>query len=244
MATGTQPGNTTQSGLAPRTTRHTSNTPMPIDTVDPLSILADKGITQQNRMNIDDLAAAIESFGNFRKPDGRFGTTTAPMANTLQAVAVLLREAARQQINNSITKDDLLAAVSDIKATISSSLVQPKTTYAQALSGAGPTVSDPHTMLNTNIKDRQILISTRNVAPGSTMLTLPTRTLTDQFNDTLKAFFAQPQHSAYSMSKPIRGIFPGPLHTNLMHTVPGPPSTSPSLTPISKTESSPAPHHT
>ncbi|KIJ43545.1 hypothetical protein M422DRAFT_253123 [Sphaerobolus stellatus SS14] len=151
MAISTQPGNGLPPGLAPRPTCRTSNTPTPTDTSDPVSILADKGITQKNCTDIGALAGVIESFGNFRKPDGKFGTTTAAMASTLQAVAILLHKAECQQKNDSITKEDPQAAVAEIKASVLTSIVQPPTTYAQALSGPGPMNSNPpHPAKNRN----------------------------------------------------------------------------------------------
>ncbi|KIJ22784.1 hypothetical protein M422DRAFT_276738 [Sphaerobolus stellatus SS14] len=207
MAARIQPGNAPP-GLAPRPTRRTSGTPVPMDIVDPVSILADKGITQKNRTDIGALAGVIESFGNFKKSDGKLGTTSAATANALQAMAILLREAEQQlkSINTSITKEDLQAAVTEIKASMSTSLVQPSTTYAQALSGPRPAINDPRAMLKTEIKDKQILVSTRNVAPSSDLVNLSTRNLSERFNDIITTFFAQPQQSAYSMTKPIRGI--------------------------------------
>ncbi|KIJ22828.1 hypothetical protein M422DRAFT_276689 [Sphaerobolus stellatus SS14] len=208
MATRIQPGNAPQQGLTPRPIRRASGTPLPMDVIDPVAALADKGITQQNRTDIGALAGVIESFGNFRKSDGKLGTITAATASALQAVAVLLCEAAQQQkhTHTGITKEDLQAAVTDIKASLSSTPVHPSTTYAQALSGTRPTSIDPRFMLKTEIKDKQILISTRNTAPGSDLTTLSTGSLLGRFNDAITAFFAQPQHSAYSMTRPIRGI--------------------------------------
>ncbi|KIJ30548.1 hypothetical protein M422DRAFT_267884 [Sphaerobolus stellatus SS14] len=205
MAAKTQPGNTPTPGLVPRPTRRASGTPTPTDLIDPVFVLSDKGITQKNRTDIGALAGVIESFGNFRKSDGKLGTTSAATASALQAVAILLREAEQQQkgnINN-ITREDLQAAVSEIKTSISASLTQPSTTYAQALSGPKPAIGEPRAMLRTEIKDKQILVSTRNVAPGSDLVTLPTRNLSDLFNNAITEFFAQPLHNAYSMSKPI-----------------------------------------
>ncbi|KIJ34358.1 hypothetical protein M422DRAFT_263486 [Sphaerobolus stellatus SS14] len=72
MTTRIQPANAPPPGLAPKPTRRTSGTP--------------------NRTDIGALAGVIESFGNFRKSDGKLGTT-AVTASALQAVAILLREA-------------------------------------------------------------------------------------------------------------------------------------------------------
>ncbi|KIJ42956.1 hypothetical protein M422DRAFT_253747 [Sphaerobolus stellatus SS14] len=85
-------------------------------------------------------------------------------------------------------------------------LAQPSITYAQTLSGPRPTNTDPRTLLKTEIKDKQILVSTKNVAPGSDLITLSTRNLTDCFNDIITDFFAQPQHSTYSITKSAHGI--------------------------------------
>ncbi|KIJ42955.1 hypothetical protein M422DRAFT_253746 [Sphaerobolus stellatus SS14] len=105
-------------GLAPRSTHRSSSTPTPMDITDPVLILADRGITQKNRTDISALAGVIETFGSFRKPDGKFGTIIAATASALQAVAILLHEAEQQQKNNNITKEDLQAAVIEIKASM------------------------------------------------------------------------------------------------------------------------------
>ncbi|KIJ34359.1 hypothetical protein M422DRAFT_263487 [Sphaerobolus stellatus SS14] len=155
MTTRIQPANAPPPGLAPKPTRRTSGTPVPMDIVDPMVVLADKGINQKNRTDIGALAGVIESFGNFRKSDGKLGTTA-------------------KNSNPGITKANLQDAVADIKAPMSTPNIQPSTTYAQALSGPRPTTTDPQTLLKTEIKDKKILISTRNVPPGSNLITQTT----------------------------------------------------------------------
>ncbi|KAF8507420.1 hypothetical protein JB92DRAFT_2832777 [Gautieria morchelliformis] len=143
-ATPTPPGILPTQGLGtlapnqiiPQSRTARSPTPIP-DPGDPIAILNTKGINEGNKADISALAAALESFGDFKH--GTSWNLGKEGAAQLIAITKLLREASLLYgANRLATNNDLQKAVLDIKEAVATSHGQPPlvsngASYAAAL---------------------------------------------------------------------------------------------------------------
>jgi hypothetical protein len=165
-------------------------------------------------MDLDALVSALETFGDFRTA----GTTPTAArkamsmnqttASELCAISRLLRMAVDSTANSTqsagITKDDLDAAVHEIKRSINAQPTSVRT-YAQA---ANHTTyqSPPNKPQNNEIKSKQIFVSLKDVQKDAPICTMLPAQLTQHCNSILKNFFEQPANGAISMTDPIRAV--------------------------------------
>ncbi|KAF8523557.1 hypothetical protein JB92DRAFT_3140748 [Gautieria morchelliformis] len=112
------------------------------DPGDPAFILRDRGMSEDNKTDISALAAALKSFGDFKR--GNTWNVGKEGATQLVAITRLLREASLLYGTNRLaTNNDLQKVTADIKEAISTGLASsPAISYAAAAKkGLGGTTS-------------------------------------------------------------------------------------------------------
>ena len=151
--------------LQPRLTQSPTPTPM-VDPGSPVHILANKGITKNNKTNISTLATAMETFGDFKWP----GTNTYAIgkegALQLQAITKLLCEAATLYGDHRpVSHNEFQQVMQDLKTTLTplttSTLNNNQPSYAMIAKHGATTQSDTtpsRQKITTKMQDKQIFI--------------------------------------------------------------------------------------
>ena len=124
--------------LAPNQTIPThSRSPTPaLDPGNPVAILSQKGITEENKKDLSALATALESFGDFKHGPSSWNIGKEG-AQQLIAITRLLRKAATLYGDHRpASSTDLQSAVEELKAAISTSSASTASTTPRAVSYA------------------------------------------------------------------------------------------------------------
>ena len=174
-------------------------TPTPSsDTGNLIYWLSSKGITEDNKTNISALAAAMEMFGDFKRPGSNAYAIGKEGTFQLIAITKLLCEAATLQGDSRpVSRDEFNSAIQDLKFTIISSSHPPLfdngPTYASVTKHAtGVTsnaiISQKH-KANAELQSKQILISLKEVNKSVLVHRWDSNVVTRLCNDAIANYF-------------------------------------------------------
>jgi len=151
----------------------TSGSPGPeLDPGDPVAIVAGRGITPNNRTDLDSLVRVLESYGNWQNDVNNSKSSlqkmTMEMAAQLYAVTRLLQEALTA--DGPVTKSDPCQAIEDIKA---SGIPNIRTLmYARIVNEKAPVSKPPP---NPDVETKKIFISMVQVPKTAEIYSLTPR---------------------------------------------------------------------